>query len=745
MDFEHMNREELLRALRALSAQGDEATGTDADRVLHDLHVHQIELEMQNRELREAQSALEDSRNRYADLYDFAPVAYCTLSATGLVEELNLTASTLFGIDRSAAQGRPFTSLVALDNPKAFWQHLGKCAATRQAVVSEIAMRVRGLDIDAEVVSVPVLGVSATSSSFRTAITDITRLKHAEASERRLRERLQALDDAQVELSMHLANHDAAAFDAIVELITRRARALTKADMATLKLTPSTSDEVETRRPSWIEGLGGTQATHEIRVALHYGGHELGTLRVVRAALEDPFSAHERETLHVFAARVAAGLRVAMLSAVESRENQRLAALDLVGRQLTSLHSQTDARQAVARILDETADSFVDFAVFYLRGEEGLELVHVAGRHARHAREVERALREGAEAGARGAWVSEVLNGAPHALDLASHDAANAGLPVVRLAGLLGASALLVAPLRARDQTIGMLCFARSDLPFNQAEQLWVHEVALRCGLALDGVQLVEELRAALDWRETLLASISHDLRGPLSAIALSASSLLPEERREKEPMTRRQVDLIRRSAEHMNHMIDDLVFESLLVAGTFQLEVGPVSVPQLLSEACQMAEAVAAARGVRLEQESDPELAAITADDERLLRVLSNLIGNAIKFSPPGTNVRVKAKAKAEQVVFSVSDDGPGIPPEQQRLVFKRYWRGGRGNGGPGLGLGLYIAKAIVEAHGGELWLESKLGDGATFLFAVPVQTTSRLEQLTNNEAALGLSGPAM
>ncbi len=180
-----MSKEELiaeLRALRGASPPPVERTHTrDPAVLIHELQVHQVELEMQNRELREAHGLLEESRSRYSDLYDFAPIAYCTLDGTGHVREINLTGAALLGAPRELLLGKPLSSLVPLGERGVFQQHMRECVEKERRVTSEITLvaRKRGL-VRIQMVSVPTLNAPGVEGAFRTALIDISALKALE-------------------------------------------------------------------------------------------------------------------------------------------------------------------------------------------------------------------------------------------------------------------------------------------------------------------------------------------------------------------------------------------------------------------------------------------------------------------------------------------------------------------------------------------------------------------------------------
>jgi signal transduction histidine kinase len=236
-----------------------------------------------------------------------------------------------------------------------------------------------------------------------------------------------------------------------------------------------------------------------------------------------------------------------------------------------------------------------------------------------------------------------------------------------------------------------------------------------------------EELAHA---REEVLGVVAHDLRNPLSAI-LGAASLLEDPR--QDPREAREVHgLIRRTVDRMNGLIGDLLDITRLEAGRLVLEQEPVSVTDLLSQTRESWEATAATRELSLEVDAGPEGLAVFADRSRALQVLDNLVGNAVKFSQAGGRIAVRAtrsEGSSTEVRFTVSDTGPGIPPEVMNELFQRFWQAYAADR-RGIGLGLAICKGIVEAHGGRIWCESQLGRGARFTFTLPIshQTAAAL-----------------
>lgn len=284
-------------------------------------------------------------------------------------------------------------------------------------------------------------------------------------------------------------------------------------------------------------------------------------------------------------------------------------------------------------------------------------------------------------------------------------------------------STVLVVPLHARGRIVGSVTLARTgsasaytpeDLPLAQ-------ELARRAALAVDNARLYEEARQAARARDEVLAVVSHDLRNPLHAVLLSATILEDySDSGEWSPHDQRQVRVIRRAAEQMNGLIHDLVEVVALETGTPRLQRERIAPGTLYAGVAELFQAQGDEKGIRIEVEVESDLPLVDADRGRLLQVFSNLVGNALKFTPTGGVVTLRAAAGADAVHFSVADTGPGIPEEHLLLVFDRFWRARRGERG-GLGLGLTIARGIVEAHGGRIWAESTVGEGSTFHLALP------------------------
>jgi len=231
--------------------------------------------------------------------------------------------------------------------------------------------------------------------------------------------------------------------------------------------------------------------------------------------------------------------------------------------------------------------------------------------------------------------------------------------------------------------------------------------------------RLYDDAQKIIDAREEILGIVAHDLRNPLNTIAMATSLLIEEPGPETARIS--QLKIIKRSGERMNHLIRDLLSVTTIEAGRLSIVPRKVTVHDLFREAAEMLEPLAREKSLTLAVMAADDLPAVRADPARVLQVLSNLIGNAVKFTPAGGTITLSAARTNGPVQCSVADTGPGIPAAQIPRLFGKFWQAKRGDG-RGVGLGLAIARGIVEAHGGTIDVRSEVGHGSIFSFALPV-----------------------
>ena len=219
--------------------------------------------------------------------------------------------------------------------------------------------------------------------------------------------------------------------------------------------------------------------------------------------------------------------------------------------------------------------------------------------------------------------------------------------------------------------------------------------------------------------REEVLGVVAHDLRNPLSLI-VTTTELLQEE--DLEPERRRQIlDITMRAGKQMNRLIGDLLDTVHMQSGKLSLDLEDVDVCAILRQVDETFRPIARKQRIKLRSKCPEGAIWVRGDPFRISQVLGNLLGNALKFTPEGGSVTYGGTLSGGEVTFYVTDTGPGIPPEQTAHLFEQFWQAR--NDKRGVGLGLTIAKGIVDAHGGRIWCDSTLGAGSTFSFALPVK----------------------
>ena len=284
-------------------------------------------------------------------------------------------------------------------------------------------------------------------------------------------------------------------------------------------------------------------------------------------------------------------------------------------------------------------------------------------------------------------------------------------------------TSLILAPLTARGNRLGVLTLAstRTDREYQPSDLDLVVELGRIAGISIDNARLYRQAQDAVQARDEVLRVVSHDLRNPIGAAMMGAAFLLEDAPAElRDGPVGRTLRTIRRSTENANRMIEDLLDVSRIEAGRLTVDAARESLPPLLDEAVEMHRHLAAERGIELRCSAGDGLPPVLADRHRLLQVLGNLLGNALKFTPEGGRVEVGAVAEGEEIRCYVADTGPGIPEEQLPHVFDRFWQARRTDR-RGLGLGLAIVRGLVEAHGGRVWVESAAGRGSRFHFTLP------------------------
>ena len=316
---------------------------------------------------------------------------------------------------------------------------------------------------------------------------------------------------------------------------------------------------------------------------------------------------------------------------------------------------------------------------------------------------------------------------------LVSNDAASDAWVAPRLRDVLGIRTVLAVPLTSGRQPLGVLeAINSSKGQFDEEDLRFTSLLGQRMGSVIELSRarereraLMHKLRESDRTKSDFVSILAHELKGPMTTI-VGFGQMLDEHWTTMEDEKRTQfIRIIRRETERLAHMVSDLLDVSRMETGNLRYEFEPMSMPDLIESVTTVHTSISAAH--ILDIDLDPDLPKVVGDKDRLRQVIINLLTNATRYSPEGTTIGVQASAREHagrrEVVVSVKDEGIGIAPADADRIFSKFamlakpaWTK------KGTGLGLFITKAIVDAHDGRIWVDSKLGEGSTFSFTVPI-----------------------
>ncbi|MBA2244344.1 MAG: PAS domain S-box protein [Gemmatimonadetes bacterium] len=573
---------------------------------VEELRVSQEELREQNHALAESQLALAAERQRYHELFEFAPDPYLVTDQHGVIRDANRAAARLMGIEQRYLTGKPLLLYLEQEDRRDFASLLTAVSEWVRVEEWQLRLRPRGAP------PIPV-ALSAVSGEHGERVEEIRWLIRDTTERTRAEERVQQLIREQA------AREQA-------EAAARRSRVLAEASRIL-------SSSVDYR--------------HTLRAMVRFLVPELADAVIVymldgEGQLERLAAAHS-------------GPR-------ENASLQQLLAVRTPDRDSTI--------SPVARVIRTGKAELIP--------EVGPELLGVRGE-------------------------------SPESLD------------VLRL---IDPRSLMVVPLVSGGAAFGAISLSCSTpgRRYTSDDLGMAEDLASRVTLAVDNARLYAEAERAARARQELLHVVSHDMRNSLNAALLHVELLLSstpaEERRVR---GRSQIETIQRSLNQMHRLVQDLLETEKLEEGQLVLQRERQEIPPLLEEVLEMLQPVAEEEHLHLESHFPEQLPAVLADRGRLLQVFFNLVGNAVKFTPPGGRIMLRAELLGSEVCFSVTDTGPGIAAADLPHVFDPYWQGDQGAYG-GRGLGLAIARGIVEGHEGRIWVESRQGVGSTFCFTIPL-----------------------
>jgi len=279
----------------------------------------------------------------------------------------------------------------------------------------------------------------------------------------------------------------------------------------------------------------------------------------------------------------------------------------------------------------------------------------------------------------------------------------------------------MIVPLSFGTEVFGALTLATEEggRRYGPDDLSFAEDIARHMALAIQNARLYSSAERAIQARDEVLRVVSHDLRNPVSNIQVTARMLASESSSEEK--RQRMIDIISRTAVRMNRLLEDLIAVARIREGQeIPLNVQPDNPCDILDEACTLFGVQARSKSVELKCEKGHIVPTVMADRHRILQVLSNLLDNAIKFTPEGGRISVHCEPHGPSVRFEVSDTGRGIEPAHLQNIFDLFWQA-KPTAYMGSGFGLAIAKTIIKQHGGKIWAESTPGVGTTFFFTLP------------------------
>jgi signal transduction histidine kinase len=287
----------------------------------------------------------------------------------------------------------------------------------------------------------------------------------------------------------------------------------------------------------------------------------------------------------------------------------------------------------------------------------------------------------------------------------------------------LAIQSYMCVPLRVNDTCLGTLTLAsvRSGHLYTNNDLILLEDLARRAVVSFENAHLYLDALQAVRSRDDVVNAVSHELRGPLAVVLGFVNWFLGKKPPEQSLICdREQVEAIQRSADQMNTLIEDLLDTAKIDAKHLSVQTEACAVVPIVDQAMELPRTLAANKGIQLRSEIPSDLPSIVVDRHRILQVFANLIGNAIKFTPSGGTITIRAEKREDDIQFSVEDTGAGVSVDEMSHLFDRFWQAKK-TARMGTGLGLYIVKGIVEGHGGRVWVESKLGVGSKFIFTLP------------------------
>jgi PAS domain S-box-containing protein len=681
--------------------------------LIHELQVHQIELEMQNEELRKAETEIEESRSRYSDLYDFAPVGYFTFDKNGLILELNLTAAKELGVERSVLVKKPFRAYISVEDREVFNSHLQKVFKSDTRQTCEIQLKKKdGNLFYAQLESIAALG-SGGAYVCRTSCIDITIRKQTDSA---LLEALAVSVQRHAEISALLKGSQAIAryhdFKGAAQSLFNSCK----------QLIGATSGYV---------ALASTDGTENMVLFLDSGGLPCMVDKTLPMPIRGLRGEVFREAKTIYENDFPKSEWMKFIPEGHTAISNVLFAPIVVDKKVLGLFglankpggfNDNDARMAsafaglasVALVQKRSEDALrSNEEYFRLLTENSLDIITILeadGTIRYESLSIERVL----------GYKREDFIGENYFRFICPDDLPDLMKTFNRLIKEPGYILFMQARCRHKDGSWRILEILANNFIDNAIVKGIVvnsRDITKRKKAEEELKQLTDELRRSNEDLNQFASAAAHDLQEPLRGIEGFIKRL---EKRYKGKLDEK-------ADEYINYIVDDVNRMQILIKDLLEYSrvsakgqvFKPTNCSVVLEQALSNLRTALKANSTETTYDTLP---VVMGDATQLARLFQNLIGNAIKFrGKEPLKIHISAHQKEKEWIFSISDNGIGIDPEQTERIFVIFQRLHTRQEYPGTGVGLAICKRIVERHGGRIWLESEPGKGSVFYFTMP------------------------
>ena len=476
----------------------------------------------------------------------------------------------------------------------------------------------------------------------------------------------------------------------------------------------------------WYRDLDTELVAHSIiSVPMFSRGNTIGVIQLLNRRDAVPFDEEDAQLLMAFATNAAISIENARLfTQTDQALEARVAELSMMQRIDRELNATLDYSQVMSLTLDwalRTTRADAGLIAITQESEDGARGLRILANRG-YPEELFTGQGEELWPLDRGIIGRVVRTGKPALVENVQDDPDYT--PIV--AGMV---AKLTAPIRREDRIIGVITLESSQHDLLNQELLeFVIRLADHAAIAIENSHLFEQVRRANDAKTEFVSFVSHELKQPMTSIKGYADLLTKGAAGELTDTQRSFLDTIAANVGRMNRLVSDLLDISRIESGRIRLEFTDVSIEQVVQDALRTTRRQLDAKQQTLEVRIPPDLPLVRGDPSRLVQILTNVVSNAHKYTPEAGHITVQAQRWASEqdgfVLCSVADTGIGIAPKDQERLFTKYFRADDPavHGETGTGLGLVITKNLVELQGGEIWVESKVGQGSTFAFTVPV-----------------------